>query len=86
MPALRMASAAKPYNTNHGMRPGLPRWAWPGPCECGTLVLLIARDAGGPRRHARRSGAPGQTWMLVTGCALSVRFMVPAMTLLGPSS
>ncbi len=68
------------------MRPGLPRTPWASPCQCGTLIFPKARDAAGLRRDARRSGAPGQTWMLVTGWALSVRFMVPAMTLLGPSS
>lgn len=69
------------------MKPGLLRRPWVRPGERGTLILVEACETalrGGMRRSG--CGAPGQTWMLVTGCALSVRFMVPAMTLLGPSS
>ena len=47
----------------------------------GRAIHNVSYSLIGPRQ-ARRP----QTSMLVMGCVLSVRFMMPAMTLLGPSS
>lgn len=44
--------------------------------------MLAWRSASGRSARATRA----HTEMLVMGCALAVRFMMPAMTLLGPSS
>lgn len=50
----------------------------------------FARRQRNPQRQLypdwSSTSAAIQTSMLVMGCVLSVRFMMPAMTLLGPSS